>query len=116
MGALDPPFFEYVGATFTVALCLPHRSSSLAKKRNASLNCMLPSQLACSVSRQVGATYKSLWTKAKQNAQARKAKRTKKRYKGLDKAPTYVSPSELKVFGFCCRGYAPTSFIMVARS
>jgi putative transposase len=53
----------------------------------------LPSQMACSVPRQVGATYKALWTKLKQNAQARKAGFTKKCYKGLDQAPKYVSPT-----------------------
>ncbi len=53
----------------------------------------LPAQMACSVARQVGATYKVLWKKAKDNAAARKAKRTKKRYKGLDQAPKYVSPT-----------------------
>jgi putative transposase len=53
----------------------------------------LPSQMACTVSRQVGATYKALWTKLKQNAAHRKAGRTKKRYKGLDKPPKYVSPT-----------------------
>jgi putative transposase len=53
----------------------------------------LPAQMACSVPRQVGATYKALWTKVKQNAAARKAGLTKKRYKGLDQAPTYVSPT-----------------------
>ena len=53
----------------------------------------LPSQMACSVPRQVGATYKGLWTKVKQNAQARREGRTKKRYKGLDQPPTYVSPT-----------------------
>ena len=53
----------------------------------------LPSQMACSVPRHVGATYKGLWTKATQNAQARKDKRTKKRYKGLDRPPKYVSPT-----------------------
>jgi putative transposase len=53
----------------------------------------LPAQMACSVPRQVGATYKALWTKVKQNAQARKAGLTKKRYKGLDQAPKYVSPT-----------------------
>jgi predicted transposase len=46
----------------------------------------LPSQMACSVPRQVGATYKGLWTKVKQNAEHRKSGRTKKRYKGLDQA------------------------------
>src|SRR6266436_8353810 len=53
----------------------------------------LPSQMACSVPRQVGATYKALWTKVKQNAAQRKAGQTKKRYKGLDQAPKYVSPT-----------------------
>ena len=53
----------------------------------------LPSQMACSVPRQVGATYKALWTKVKQNAALRKAGKTKKRYKGLDKAPKYVTPT-----------------------
>jgi len=53
----------------------------------------LPSQMACSVRREVGATYKGLWTKVKQNATHRKSGRTKKRYKGLDQAPKYVSPT-----------------------
>src|SRR5437879_4885206 len=53
----------------------------------------LPSQMACSVPRQVGATYKALWTKVKNNAEARKAGFTKKRYKGLDQAPKFVSPT-----------------------
>ena len=53
----------------------------------------LPSQLACSVERQVAATYKGLWTKVKKNAQARLAGITKKRYKGLDLAPKFVSPT-----------------------
>src|SRR2546421_5367109 len=53
----------------------------------------LPSQMACSVPRQVGATYKALWTKVKKNSEARKAGLTKKRYKGLDQAPKYVSPT-----------------------
>ena len=53
----------------------------------------LPAQMACNVPRQVGATYKTLWTKVKQNAAQRQAGKTKKRYKGLDKAPKYVSPT-----------------------
>src|SRR6266705_5172898 len=53
----------------------------------------LPAQMACNVPRQVGATYKGLWTKVKQNAVARKAGLTKKRYKGLDKPPKYISPT-----------------------
>ncbi len=51
----------------------------------------LPSQMACNVPRQVGATYKSLRTKLKQNEEAIKAGRTKKRYKGLDNPPKYIS-------------------------
>ncbi len=53
----------------------------------------LPAQMACNVPRQVGATYKALWTKVKQNAAARKAGHTKKRYKGLDNPPRYISPT-----------------------
>ncbi len=53
----------------------------------------LPSQMACSVPRQVGATYKTLWTKVKQNAAHRESGQTKKRYKGLDQPPKYVSPT-----------------------
>src|SRR6266446_4895911 len=39
----------------------------------------LPAQMATNVPRQVGATYKTLWTKVKQNAAQRKAGMTKKR-------------------------------------
>src|SRR5437763_10440511 len=53
----------------------------------------LPAQMACNVPRQVGATYKALWTKVKQNNATRKAGITKKRYKGLDQPPRYVSPT-----------------------
>jgi putative transposase len=53
----------------------------------------LPAQMACSVPRQVGATYKALWTKVKANAAARAAGHTKKRYRGLDRPPNYVSPT-----------------------
>src|SRR5215469_8887209 len=53
----------------------------------------IPAQMACSVPRQVGATYKTLWTKVKQNAAHRKAGISKKRYKGLDQPPKYVSPT-----------------------
>src|SRR5437763_8736309 len=37
----------------------------------------LPAQMATNVPRQVGATYKTLWTKVKQNATARRAGQTK---------------------------------------
>ncbi len=53
----------------------------------------LPAQMACNVPRQVGATYKGLWTKLKQNIEHRRSKRTKKRFKGLDQPPKYVSPT-----------------------
>src|SRR5437588_5948693 len=46
----------------------------------------IPAQMACTIPRQVGATYKGLWTNVKKNAEARKAGLTKKRYKGLDAA------------------------------
>jgi len=53
----------------------------------------LLSQLACSVERQVSATYKGLWTKRKKNVEHRRAKITKKRFKGLDQPPHYSSPT-----------------------
>ena len=59
----------------------------------------LPAQMACSVPRQVGATYKGLWTKAKQNVEARRLGYTKRRFKGLDDAPRYVSPTLIYVYG-----------------
>ncbi len=51
----------------------------------------LPSQMACNIPRQVGATYKALRTKLKQNEAAIKSGRTKKRYKGLENPPKFVS-------------------------
>jgi putative transposase len=53
----------------------------------------IPAQMACSIPRQVGATYKGLWTKVKKNAEARRAGVTKKRYKGLDQPSKFVSPT-----------------------
>src|SRR5690349_6015833 len=52
----------------------------------------LPAQMACSVPRQVGATYKTLWTKLKANGAARVAGHTRKRYRGLDQAAKFISP------------------------
>jgi IS605 OrfB family transposase len=60
----------------------------------------LPAQMACNVPRQVAATYKGLWTKLKQNLTHRKAGHTKKRYKGLDKPPKYVSPTLTYNYGY----------------
>ena len=61
--------------------------------REIRLRYKIPAQMACSIPRQVGATYKGLWTKIKKNAAMRKAGLTKKRYKGLDAAPKYASPT-----------------------
>ncbi len=41
-----------------------------------------------------------MWTKLKQNLEHRKAGRTKKRYKGLDKLPKYVSPTVTYNYGY----------------
>ena len=51
----------------------------------------LGAQMACNVPRQVAATFKTLLTKVKQNNEAIKKGHTKKRFKGLDKAPRYSS-------------------------
>jgi len=59
----------------------------------------LSSQMACSVFRQVGATYQGLWTKAKKNAEAVRKGYTKKRFRGLDQPPHYVSPTRSYVYG-----------------
>ena len=51
----------------------------------------LPAQMACNAPRQVAAAYKTLWERAQSNA-AHKAKGwTKRRYKGLDKAPKFTA-------------------------
>jgi putative transposase len=60
----------------------------------------LPSEMTNNVIRQVAATYKGLWTKAKKNAEHRRKKITKKRYKGLDKPPKYVSPTITYNYGY----------------
>jgi putative transposase len=59
----------------------------------------LSAQMACSVFRQVGATYQGLWTKARKNAQALRKGYTKNRFRGLDKPPHYVSPTLSYVYG-----------------
>lgn len=45
-----------------------------------------------------GAVYKGLWTRAKQNAAHRKAGYTKKRYKGLDRAPVFSAGTATLAF------------------
>jgi putative transposase len=59
----------------------------------------IPSQMACSLCRQVGSTYQGLWTKWRKNQEARRLKLTKKRFKGLDQPPRYVSPTLTYVYG-----------------
>jgi IS605 OrfB family transposase len=59
----------------------------------------LPAQMACSVFRQVGATYQGLWTKARKNADALRLGYSKKRFRGLDRPPHYISPTLSYVFG-----------------
>jgi putative transposase len=59
----------------------------------------LPSQLACTAEREVAAIYRGLWTKVRKNAQARASGHTKKRYKGLDQPPKFVSPTLTYQYG-----------------
>ena len=51
----------------------------------------LGAQLACTAERQVANSYKTQWTKLKQNIKSRENGHTKRRYKGLDNAPKFVS-------------------------
>jgi putative transposase len=51
----------------------------------------LGAQLACTALRQVAATYKTQWTKLKQNIKSRESGHTKRHYRGLDSAPKFVS-------------------------
>ena len=76
----------------------------------------LPAQMACNVPRQVGSTYQALWTKAKKNAEARRLGYTKKRYKGLDKPPQYVSPTLTYNLGrdYSCRTDQQVSILTLA--
>jgi len=60
----------------------------------------LPSEMTNNVIRQVATTYKSLWTKTRKNAEHRRNKITRKRFKGLDKHPKYVSPTVIYNFGY----------------
>jgi len=60
----------------------------------------LPSEMTNNVIRQVGVTYKGLWTKTRKNAEHRRNKITRKRFKGLDKPPKYVSPTVTYNFGY----------------
>jgi putative transposase len=60
----------------------------------------LPSEMTNNVLKQVAATYKSLWTKAKRNAEHRRKKWTKRRFKGLDEPPKYTSPTVTYDYGY----------------
>lgn len=60
----------------------------------------LPSEMTNNVIRQVGVTFKGLWTKTRKNVEHRRNKITKKRFKGLDKPPKYVSPTVTYNFGY----------------
>ena len=51
----------------------------------------LPSQMACHAPRQVAAAYKTLWERAKAHAAHTARGWTKRRYKGLDKAPQFTA-------------------------
>ena len=51
----------------------------------------LPSQMACHAPRQVAAAYKTLWERAKANTAHTARGWTKRRYKGLDKAPQFTA-------------------------
>jgi len=86
LNAVSSYAFEHGKTSSTVAL---HRGMYAVVR----VHYGLPSQLACSVERQVAATYKGLWTKCKKNAEHRRKKITKKRFKGLDQPPHYSSPT-----------------------
>lgn len=51
----------------------------------------LPAQMACNAPRQVTASYKTLWERARSNAGHRAQGWTRRRYKGLDKAPRFTA-------------------------
>lgn len=60
----------------------------------------LPSEMTNNVIRQVGVTYKGLWTKSRKNIEHRRNNITKKRFKGLDKPAKYVAPTVTYNFGY----------------
>src|SRR5215831_15923034 len=84
--ALRATQLAYRDACISVsAYAFAHRKTSSVKRLQqatyADLRSQfgLPSQMACNVPRQVGATYKGLWTNAKKNAEARRLGYTKRR-------------------------------------
>jgi predicted transposase len=60
----------------------------------------IPSEMTNNAIRQVGLTYKGLWTKVKENSKHLRKKLTKKRYKGLDKPPKFISPTITYNYGY----------------
>lgn len=72
----------------------------------------LPSEMTNNVIRQVGATYKGLWTKARKNAEQLRKKITRKRYKGLDKAAKYNSPTITYNYGYDY-GFKPQQHVSI---
>jgi IS605 OrfB family transposase len=61
---------------------------------------LLPSQIACSVSRYVTAAYKTLWKKFRSNKKHQKKGYTKKAYKGLSKPPKYTERTVPYQYGY----------------
>ena len=59
----------------------------------------IPSTMVCGIAKQVGSTYKTLWTRAKQHRSHRAKGWTKKRYKGLDKAPKFGALTATLYYG-----------------
>ena len=59
----------------------------------------IPSTMVCGIAKQVGATYKTLWTRAKQHKSHKAKGWTKKRYKGLDKAPKFGALTATLYYG-----------------
>lgn len=59
----------------------------------------LPSTMVCGVARQVGAAYKTQWTKLRKHLKNVQAGWTRKRYKGLDSAPEYKAPTAHLFYG-----------------
>ena len=59
----------------------------------------IPSTMVCGIAKQVGATYKTLWTRAKQHKSHKAKGWTKKKYKGLDKAPKFGALTATLYYG-----------------
>lgn len=59
----------------------------------------IPSTMVCGIAKQIGSTYKTLWTRAKQHKSHKAKGWTKKRYKGLDKAPKFGALSSTLYYG-----------------